>query len=208
MDTKGCLSKYRIDGYWRFKDDALLLVSDMVLAKQFIWETMSLAGYFVVECEAVSSTQVKLLEVMVIKSKEKFQVRPVYKPTNLGTPLDTSSAHLVHVRLPRPKAVLRRTMLLSSSRPGAEATREILRQRFIHYFAPKPTIDIFEAKTNEDRNDQLQIEKRNERENNCGCQLVIIQFGTRQLQRQLTVSPETHGTTSCGRKHLVAYLLL
>ena len=38
VDDKGCLSKYMIDGYWRFKNDALLLVNDMDLAKQFIWE--------------------------------------------------------------------------------------------------------------------------------------------------------------------------
>ena len=38
MDDKGCLSKYKIDGYLRFKDDAWLLVNDMDLAKQVIWE--------------------------------------------------------------------------------------------------------------------------------------------------------------------------
>ena len=59
MDGKRYLARYKTDGYWRFKDDELLLVNDMDLAKQFIWDTMRLADYFVVECEAVSSTQVK-----------------------------------------------------------------------------------------------------------------------------------------------------
>ena len=147
MDDKSYLARYKIDGYWRFKDDALLLVNDMDLAKQFIWDTMRLADYFVVECEAVSSTQVKFLEVMVEKTYERFVIRPEYKPTNLGIPLDTSSAHPVHVHTSWPKAVLRRAMLLSSTLHGAEAAREVLRQRFIQHFAPKPIIDIFEKCT-------------------------------------------------------------
>jgi hypothetical protein len=70
---KKLFSQIQIDGYWRFKDDALLLVNDMDLAKQFIWDTMRLVDYFVVECEAVSSTQVKFLEVMVEKTYEKVR---------------------------------------------------------------------------------------------------------------------------------------
>ena len=150
------------DGYWGFKDDALLVVNDMKLAKQFIWDTMRLADYFVVECEAVSSTQVKFLEVMVIITYERFEIKPEYKPTNLGIPLDTSSAHLVHVHLSWPKAVLRRAMLLSSTRHGADAAREVLRQRFIHHFAPKPIIDVFEAKAYKENEEHKQFNKREE----------------------------------------------
>jgi len=59
MDDESYMQQFSIDGYWRFKDGALILVNDMNLAKQFIWETMERAGYFKLECEGVSSTNMQ-----------------------------------------------------------------------------------------------------------------------------------------------------
>ena len=90
-------------------------------------------------------------------------IRPEYKPTNLGIPLDTGSAHPVHVHTSWPRAVLRRAMLLSSTLHGAEAAREVLRQRFIQHFAPKPIIDIFEGNAYKENDEPKQSQKQKRR---------------------------------------------
>ena len=97
------------------------------------------------------------------KTYERFVIRPEYKPTNLGIPLDTSSAHPVHVHTSWPKAVLRRAMLLSSTLHGAEAAREVLRHRFIQHFAPKPIIDIFERNAYKENDEPKQSKKSKEK---------------------------------------------
>ncbi|CAE7466663.1 unnamed protein product [Symbiodinium sp. CCMP2592] len=70
-----------IDGYWRFRDDILILGSNRQRAKEFFWELRKLAAFFKVQCEAWNAEEIQFLEVTVKKNVNtgRFETMPKYR---------------------------------------------------------------------------------------------------------------------------------
>ena len=112
----GVRQHHCIDGFWRYKDDVLVLGSDPGLANEFLRRYISFAGYFKIVCENVDSNQCKFLEVIVKKGVCEFLTIPSYKNTNISKPLEMTSAHPPFVHKSWPIALRRRTQALASIR--------------------------------------------------------------------------------------------
>ena len=126
-----------IDGYWRFRDDILILGSDKSQAREFFWKLRELAGFFRVQCESWSSNEIQFLEVIVRKDVDnnRYVTIPKYRDSSISKPLDPSSAHPPHVHRSWPQALARRMMDLTNTAQGRDDAMCMLERRFIDNFA-------------------------------------------------------------------------
>ena len=104
-----------IDGYWRFRNDILILGNDMSRTREYFWKLRELAGFFRVQCESWSSNEIQFLEVIVRRDVNNnwYVTIPKYCGSSISKPLDPSSAHPVHVHRSWPQALAPRMMFLT-----------------------------------------------------------------------------------------------
>ena len=136
--TKHAIQVYHgIDGYWRFRDDILILGSDRQRAKEFFWELRKLATFFKLQCEAWNAEEIQFLEVTVRKNVNTgcFETMPKYRDSNISKPLDTSSAHPQHVHRSWPCGLARRVRMLTNTTRGMKEAMSELTRRFVDNFA-------------------------------------------------------------------------
>lgn len=87
------LAEFEIDFYGRFKDDVLIVFNSTQLLQNFVGE-LKQGHPFKIECESISTLKASFLEVAIWKSKDKFEFKPVSKPSALKVPwLSRQSAH-------------------------------------------------------------------------------------------------------------------
>ena len=130
-------ARHSIEGYWRFKDDILILGSRRQHAKEFFWKMRELAAFFKVQCEAWNADEIQFLEVIVRKNVDKgcFETMPKQRDSNISKPLDISSAHPGHVHRSWPHALMQRARALTNTARGMAEAMNDLKRRFLDNFA-------------------------------------------------------------------------
>ena len=133
---------YGIEGFWRFKDDGLVLGTNRGKAQEFLREYKKRASFFRVNIESVNSFTVRFLEVSVDKTETLFTTEPMYKSTNISRPLCSTSAHPRHIHTSWIMALAKRSVELASTPELAARALERLKHRLITNSAPHHQIDV------------------------------------------------------------------
>ena len=108
--------EFGISLYARFKDDILVIFSCAHLLNLFFGH-MKQRHPFTLTCEAVNSTEIQFLDVLISKTPCGLQVRPWTKESKLNTPLlSRHSAHNPAIHRSWPCSLLKSRMSLCSSR--------------------------------------------------------------------------------------------
>jgi hypothetical protein len=109
-------SQFLIRGYFRYRDDILLIVGrDCDTFKLFKEARRRLSGNYELEVERISPVGVPMLDVFLFVQDGCVQYRPFFKPTLNKFPLLQHSAHAPSVHLSWPAAELRRIARNSST---------------------------------------------------------------------------------------------
>jgi len=132
---------HEISLYVRFKDDILIIGSCREKTRKFIHAIIQRSTLFKLVCDEINSHEIHFLDVRIFRSGRRFGTEMAFKPTNLGIPLSTQSAHPVHVHVSWPVARIRSIARLSSSRCVAEKAKQILISRFTAFGTPQCIID-------------------------------------------------------------------
>ena len=139
---------YNIKGYWRYRDD-ILIIGDRTTrekTRQFYFKMKEFGKYFALTCESCSSHSVDYLDITIEKclATSTYTTKPYFKPSSLGIPLSTSSAHnpMVHHW---PLARIKNFGRYSSSPKDAAIAKDIFIQRFIDHGAPTHFIAALQA---------------------------------------------------------------
>ena len=145
------LQQHEIEGYWRFKDDILILATNHNKAVNFVRRILDLAGFFKVKCDNWTPGEVQFLEVTIYKDlvASKFVTRPKQRESDISKPLDPSSAHPAHVHSSWPKALTRRIAKLENSNEGVGEALHELERRFAENFADPSVIQMVERKVDD-----------------------------------------------------------
>ena len=108
--------QYGVHAYMRFKDDVFVLFEDASLLTAFL--TKLRQGHpFIIKCEAISSYEIQIWDVLVQKSIGCFRTSPYTKPSSLATPmLSRYSAHHPSVHHSWHAGLLRQRKNLCSTR--------------------------------------------------------------------------------------------
>jgi hypothetical protein len=142
--AKSVLEQFGIDGYWRFRDDILVLGSDRVKSVKFCQGMRARSRCFELECEGFYSNGVHFLEIGMHIASIRFEVSPKFKDTALQIPLSFESGHSVHVHAGWPLAQMRRLGSLSSSKRLAMIAKQTYLQRFWRYHAHPSVLEDLE----------------------------------------------------------------
>ena len=134
--------EYGIVGYWRYRDDILIIGNDRQLTVKYCQTLRNKASLFKLECEGFFSSSVHFLEVRITKAPTSYEYGPEFKPTSLQIPLATDSAHPRHVHCSWPIGQLKRFERISSSRTKATEAKKIFMNRFIEYQANPHIMDL------------------------------------------------------------------
>ena len=140
---RAVMEAHNILAFFRFRDDVLLIASDKnnrSLTRKYVKRYIELSDYFRVLCEEVSSTKITMLDIEVSIRGNKFITAPTWKPTSLGIPLCTSSAHPKKVHEGWPIALIRRLGPLSSNLQNALRAKKLLVERFCQHLASEQVI--------------------------------------------------------------------
>eukprot|EP00438_Fugacium_kawagutii_P000047 Skav211389 [mRNA] locus=scaffold8085:1910:3208:+ [translate_table: standard] len=134
-------------GYWRFKDDILIIVRSDCLRSFRNWfeQWKRRAGSFVLEVDTISQDETVFLDLDLQRrtnvgadGEASFTIAfsPHFKTTSLGVPLSHNSSHPWHVHASWPFAELRRLGRLSSDFSAYNEAREVFVRRLIDNFSP------------------------------------------------------------------------
>ena len=142
-------TKYCILGYWRFKDDALLIFSKRDKHLEFFRALQRCAKPYKVTLEQISSTSVSFLECTAtlkqLDNRASLVTSLYTKPTAMKQPLSHTSAHKpsVHFRWPITE-LMRRRRLSATQSEFTKAKCEFLHQlRAVHF--PVSYIDALDC---------------------------------------------------------------
>ena len=116
--------EFHIVGYWRYRDDILIIGSDRQNTVKYCQTLRSKASLFKLECKGFSSS-VHFLEVIITKSTTCYEYGPECKPTSLQIPMATDSAHPSHVHFSWPIAQLKNKRMSSTRNKAMEAKRNV-----------------------------------------------------------------------------------
>ena len=134
--------KFGILGFWRFRDDSLVIFDNIELFKECIWEYKRRAKYFEIVVEEINSEVIGFLDLTIKKGKNKYEVYPKFKEESLKAhPLCISSAHTPGVHRSWAAAQIKRFSQLASNESIAKEAKSRFIQRFINHFAPEALID-------------------------------------------------------------------
>lgn len=100
-----------------------------------------MAGYFILECEAVG-TSMRFLDVEFLPDGLYYGVKPFWKATNIGVPLCMRSDLSPAAKCSWPAAVTSRLAGRSSSIHYVKMDKHTLLSRYQHDFALPSTIDL------------------------------------------------------------------
>ena len=114
--AESVLRENEIDGYWRFRDDILLLAGNRSKSVPYARQLVERGGIFKLKCEGFYESTVHFLDVRITRTNTMFEFGPEFKPTSLQIPLSQCSAHPGHVHSSWPTGQLRRFERISSSR--------------------------------------------------------------------------------------------
>ena len=147
MDNPGTFDSAGILGYWRFKDDILVVVKQDHLSPFKAWyeHMKEKSGSFKLEVETVNQDQATFLDLDLhvqtrkgVNGEPTFCIafEPHFKKTSLGVPLSHTSSHPWHVHASWPFAELRRLRRLSSNFSAYDNARQVFVSRLIDNFSP------------------------------------------------------------------------
>jgi hypothetical protein len=127
-----------INSYLRFKDDLIIFGRTRNDLVTFAEGLQQRAGYFKIKIEEIvdKSSSCQFLDLEIFFSHGRWKARPYIKPSNLGIPLDPSSAHPVHVHRNWPKQMVNRFYKLSSEVAHAQEAQTLLANRLRTYHFP------------------------------------------------------------------------
>ena len=146
--SPGMLWEFGITGYYRYRDDVLILATDAILARRFIDELLSRAGYFKILLESASRTSVRFLDVSLCVVNQRFVCLITSKSTALVRPLCVSSRHAPHVHR-CPIACIRRIRKLANTTLVAREAQVALIERLKSFAATAFLICLMQEATSE-----------------------------------------------------------
>ena len=91
------LQEYGIVGYYRFRDDILILGSNRPDARTFVQYLKNHSGCYQLEVEQVSSSVVQMLDLKLFNFRGTIRTSVAIKPTAMGMPLSAESIHPMSV---------------------------------------------------------------------------------------------------------------
>ena len=114
--------QYEIMGYYRFKDDILLMVGGTAKTRRdLIFQMRERSKFFILEVESVSPEAAPMLDVLITKVEDpdseysSLAVSLYQKPTSIKTTLSSTSMHPTAVHRSWPRAQQLRFSRLSGS---------------------------------------------------------------------------------------------
>ena len=131
--------KYRIKLFRRYRDDMLIIGENKDLAVEFVEEYKGRSKYFLVDIEEAAESELRVLDLNIIKTKGSYLVGVGFKSNFHSTaPLEPSSGHVPSVHISWPKARIRDIHKLSSNEELAmEAIKKFLSRFKSHYIDTK-----------------------------------------------------------------------
>ena len=129
--------RFHIDGYYRYRDDILLLTSSSMPEFLEFFRILQLkCGVWKLKVESISNHSVPFLDLLVSQScnPRRLQVGIFTKPTELHRPLGISSLHPIHTHLAWPKGLVHRAVSLTSTRALLQAEMHRLHDFFARHF--------------------------------------------------------------------------
>ncbi len=129
-------------GYWRFRDDILVATSQRRKDLEFMKAIKTRAGYFKLEFEVPQRISIDYMQLTITIANEKLIVKPFFKPTALGPPLEATSAHPPSVHVGWPAAMVHSFGDISTSSVEAKSAKETYIARFVRHKAPQSIVDL------------------------------------------------------------------
>ena len=124
------LESYKIKGYWRFKDDIILLATCRPSAHEWFDLAKARASFFTLECVQFGKS-VDILDLTMSVQAGRFRTCPRYKTSELDVPcLHDSSCHAPGVHVAWPCNMLSRKFALCMSKQDTEMARDYVVAKF------------------------------------------------------------------------------
>ena len=156
------MQEHEIDAWWRCKDDGLLIARSREKAIDFLHVLFRRSRFSKCQCEKVPSKEVQFLEAKVIKTPTSFRALPAYKSTDICKPLGLESAHAWYVHKSWPKALVRRTMTLSSDDAMMKTAGAMITRRFVSNHANQVQVNWIQQALSTSKSRQMSNHNKKE----------------------------------------------
>ena len=138
-------SRALIKHYSRFKDDIFVVAAPNLGWLAFWLEFLARARFYKMQYDKVSQTEVTMLDLRVFKGERfsrcgRLDIGISFKPTSLGVPLSTSSAHSSACRRSWARAEVYRFARRVTSREELEKAKDVLLGRLSRFCFPSEIV--------------------------------------------------------------------
>ena len=127
------MAAYGVRGYWRYKDDILILATRGPLAWSFVRRLKELCSFFCLKVEDFDYFRIDYLDVHVCGDRQFYGTTPILKPTSLSRPLGEDSLHAPHIHQTWPIQFLRNALTRCTSYVDSIQVRQVVLHRFRSY---------------------------------------------------------------------------
>ena len=133
---------YKIERYWRYRDDILVLGEDEKKMESFCRTMSRLSKYFILEPDEVKYDCVDFLQLKITKQPAQFECEQKFKVTSLGMPLCSTSGHPPHTLSAWPVAFTKAIGSCSTTVAAAYRAKHTFLDRFVQHHSDQKTCDL------------------------------------------------------------------
>jgi hypothetical protein len=148
-----------IMGYFRFRDDILILGSNRPGARAFVQYLKNYSGCYQLEVEQVSQKVVQMLDLRLTNNKGTISTSVAIKPTAMGMPLSSESIHPLSVHESWTRAYVHRIIRLTSNKDDALRMIDSFIKRLRDHFHSDSILDML-TQCREDYKNGIQLNNR------------------------------------------------